>query len=303
MAAYKHEKFAAKMLNSIRAQTFPDWELVAVEDGSPDRTGAILDEFAAQDERIRVIHQENSGISITRNRGIASVSPESEYLCFADSDDIWEPDYLEILLKACEANPKAVGAHGAARYIDGEDNLYKPGEMEKSARVRHGFKDGRLIDWPLSEPTTFDVIIWRDCIPGGGVLLCRSVLDKVGNFDTATTPAEDWDLYLRMSAYGDFAFEDKVVYNFRQHGNNTSGNEARMRGAEQVIRRKLIELPELTPEKRNTAALAWRLSERKAALARLQWAGGALVRGHFINAAKQFRHGAISYVRSLRSAR
>lgn len=301
MAAYNHEKFIAKTLNSLRAQTVPDWELVAIEDGSPDNTGAILDEFAAQDERIRVIHQQNSGISVTRNRAIASISPEAEFIGFVDSDDVWEPDALEILLNALEKNKRAVAAHGIARYIDANDELLRPGEMERSGRVRHGFREGKLIDWPLSDPTTFEVLIWRDCIPAGGVLLRRSVMDKVGNCDASTSPAEDWDLYLRMSVHGDFAFADKVVYNFRQHGNNTSGNEARMREAEQVIRRKFVELPELTQEKRDIAVLAWRLSQRKEALARLQWAGGALVRGHFMNAAKQFRHGAISYVRSLRS--
>jgi glycosyltransferase involved in cell wall biosynthesis len=302
MGAYNHEKFVAKTLAGIRAQTFANWELVAVDDGSPDRTGAILDEFESQDKRIRVFHQQNKGVSITRNRGIASISANSEFISFIDSDDVWEPDALETLLSALEKNKEAVGAHGIARYIDAKDELYHPGEMEQSGRARHGFRNGRLIDWPLCDPTTFEVLIWRDCIPAGGVLLRRAVLDAVGNYDTATTPAEDWDLYLRACAHGDFVFVDKVVYNFRQHGNNLSHNEERMRAAEQVVRRKSMALAELNTERREIALLAWRLSERKAARARLQWAGGALLRGQFIHAAKQFRHGAISYARSLGSA-
>lgn len=89
---YKVEKYIAKCIGSIRNQTFRDWELILVDDGSPDGSGAICDRYAAEDERIRVIHTENAGVSEARNRGIEEA--HGRWITFIDSDDWVEPEYL-----------------------------------------------------------------------------------------------------------------------------------------------------------------------------------------------------------------
>ena len=98
---YQVEQYLEACVRSVLAQTCPDWELILVDDGSPDKSGAICDAFAKEDPRIRVIHQENQGLAAARNRGIEAAG--GEQLLFLDSDDTWDPDLLEALLKAQQA--------------------------------------------------------------------------------------------------------------------------------------------------------------------------------------------------------
>ncbi len=93
MPVYKVEEYVGKAIESIQAQTLTDWEFLIVDDGTPDRSGEICDEYAAKDERIRVIHKENGGAPSARNLAIDMA--KGEYLYFLDSDDWAEPAMLE----------------------------------------------------------------------------------------------------------------------------------------------------------------------------------------------------------------
>ncbi len=99
---YKVEAFLGRCVDSILNQTYSDFELILVDDGSPDRCGQLCDAYAAQDNRIHVIHQENGGLSAARNAGIdwAVANSASQWLAFIDSDDWVKPDYLEQLWRA-----------------------------------------------------------------------------------------------------------------------------------------------------------------------------------------------------------
>ncbi len=92
---YNVEKYLPRCIDSILAQTFTDFELILVDDGSPDNCGAICDEYAARDKRVMVIHQENAKASAARNAGIGVA--KSEWLAFIDPDDWIHKDYLSIL--------------------------------------------------------------------------------------------------------------------------------------------------------------------------------------------------------------
>ena len=93
---YNTKQYLSDCLNSILAQTYRNLEILFVDDGSTDGSGEMLDTFAAMDERIRVIHQENGGVCAARNRGIDEA--RGEYLSFIDSDDTLEPDMYEVLM-------------------------------------------------------------------------------------------------------------------------------------------------------------------------------------------------------------
>ncbi len=97
---YNCEKYIRECLDSVLAQTYTHWEAILVDDGSPDRAGAICDEYAAKDKRFRVIHQENRGVVSTRNRAIATAT--GDFLAFVDSDDTIEPTMLEEMLTLAE---------------------------------------------------------------------------------------------------------------------------------------------------------------------------------------------------------
>ena len=103
MPAYNSEKYVSDAMESMLAQTFKTWELIAVDDGSTDQTGRIMNEFAARDPRIRVVHTENKGVSHARNTGLDMAT--GEWVAFLDSDDMYEADALEVMLgEADDAN-------------------------------------------------------------------------------------------------------------------------------------------------------------------------------------------------------
>ena len=94
---YNVEKYLADCVESILQQTFRDFELILIDDGSKDRSGEICDAFAETDDRIVVVHQDNQGQSKTRNYGV--LISKGEYIVFVDSDDLIFPHYLETLYK------------------------------------------------------------------------------------------------------------------------------------------------------------------------------------------------------------
>lgn len=101
--AYNCIKSLEYCTRSIQQQTYAGFELILVDDGSTDGSGKLCDRFAAEDDRIRVIHKPNGGVSSARNAGIDAAT--GGYITFCDSDDYLEPDYLETLVQAAEANP------------------------------------------------------------------------------------------------------------------------------------------------------------------------------------------------------
>lgn len=102
---YKVEPYLHRCIDSILAQTFLDFELILVDDGSPDNCPGICDEYAENDNRIKVIHQTNGGLSSARNRGIAAA--EGKYLLFCDSDDYVSPHWCQQLLVQIQKTPNA----------------------------------------------------------------------------------------------------------------------------------------------------------------------------------------------------
>ena len=114
---YNVEKYLNRCVDSILNQTFTDFELILVDDGSPDNCGKICDEYAEKDNRVRVIHKPNGGLSDARNAGIewALKNSDSEWITFIDSDDWVHPNYLEFLLQAAEKNNTSVSICGFVR--------------------------------------------------------------------------------------------------------------------------------------------------------------------------------------------
>lgn len=109
---YKVEQYLHRCVDSILAQTFADFELILVDDGSPDNSGAICDEYAQKDGRVTVIHQENGGLSAARNAAIdwTFANSDSQWLAFIDSDDWIHPEYLARLLDAAVENQVSISA-------------------------------------------------------------------------------------------------------------------------------------------------------------------------------------------------
>lgn len=116
---YNVEQYLHRCLESISSQTFTDWECILIDDGSPDKSGAICDEYAEKDSRFRVIHQKNKGVAAVRNVGISLAN--GKWICFVDSDDWIENEFLELLYqKACESNACIVGCNSLDETENGD---------------------------------------------------------------------------------------------------------------------------------------------------------------------------------------
>ncbi len=115
---YKVEPYLRQCIDSILAQKYTDFELILVDDGSPDNCGRICDEYAKQDDRIRVIHQENQGLSAARNAGIDIA--KGEYLTFIDSDDFVSQAYLKCMWQIVTERNVDIAICKIKRFVDGQ---------------------------------------------------------------------------------------------------------------------------------------------------------------------------------------
>ncbi|MBQ4385143.1 MAG: glycosyltransferase family 2 protein [Kiritimatiellae bacterium] len=123
---YKVEEYIGECLDSVLAQDFADWEAICVDDGSPDRTGVILDEYASRDSRINVIHQKNGGLSAARNAALKVA--QGEWLYYLDSDDLMPPDMLVKVNHDVATHPCADMVWGKlSKFMDGLEPEWNSG--------------------------------------------------------------------------------------------------------------------------------------------------------------------------------
>lgn len=153
---YKVEQYLERCVDSILNQTFTDFELVLVDDGSPDNCGVICDEYAKKDERIVVIHKENGGLSDARNAGIewALKNSDSEWITFIDSDDWVHIDYLEYLYNSAKKNNTDISVCHFARVSEWDSktntkvplsaNVYTPEDFYVKENVNAVVAWGKL---------------------------------------------------------------------------------------------------------------------------------------------------------------
>ncbi|WP_165173582.1 glycosyltransferase family 2 protein, partial [Adlercreutzia sp. ZJ242] len=122
---YNLQDCASRCLDSILVQDFVDFEVVCVDDGSSDKTGEILDSYARLDERIRVLHRDNGGLSAARNSGVSA--SRGAFVSFVDGDDVVHPRYLSQLWRALEGREDRMAICGAVRIADGTTVPDDPG--------------------------------------------------------------------------------------------------------------------------------------------------------------------------------
>lgn len=128
LPVYNAENTISRMINSILSQTYTDWELIIVDDGSTDNSGAICDKYVANDDRIRIIHKENGGVAMARKLGVDNV--QGKYIIHADADDWVESDMLDAMYKKLkETDTDIVVVDYYDCYIDGK-KVYKCQKME-----------------------------------------------------------------------------------------------------------------------------------------------------------------------------
>jgi glycosyltransferase involved in cell wall biosynthesis len=206
---YNHEKFIAQCVESVLAQSYPDWEQIVIDDGSDDQTGEIVSQYT--DRRIKYIRQKNKGIwRLVETYNEALRLSKGDYIAILEGDDFWPPDKLEIQMKSSKCTD-AVLSWGRARVVDSHGDLLAilPKDVKSFLGLSREQVLGQLL---LSNPMHSCTIICR-----------KSALLSIGGFkQTKDAPYVDGPTWLEMSLIGDFLPIDEVLGCYRRHDRQIS---------------------------------------------------------------------------------
>lgn len=216
MPAFNMQLYIDEAIRSVLGQTYKNWELIIINDGSTDGTEDIARKYLS-DPRIVYIKQENKGLSAARNIGIRTSS--GELIAFLDSDDFWLDNKLELQVRYFVKHPKAAILHSACSILRA-NKLYTPLKYVTffSWRLK-GFIYKKLLDENIISVLT--------------VILRKEILSDVGLFDEKLWGGEDWDLWLRISRKYKIGFINKILAVYRY---NSSGMTKNLEKFERAIR-------------------------------------------------------------------
>jgi len=210
IAAFNSEKTIQETVESVLNQTFSDFELIVIDDGSTDSTLEVLSRI--KDPRLKVFSYPNAGVAASRNRGIARAS--GEYVAFLDHDDLWTADKLEAQLRALQENPQAGVAYSLVHCIDEAGRfLHACSRITASGDVYARLLVTDFLD-TVSNP-----------------LIRKEALDQVGGFEESFASADDWDILLRLAARYPFVCVPAVQVLYREHPDSLSFDVLRMEAA------------------------------------------------------------------------
>jgi glycosyltransferase involved in cell wall biosynthesis len=197
-----------RAIRSVLGQTYPDWELIVVDDGSTDDTQAVLESF--KDPRIRVFrHSVNRGVAAARNTGLAAA--RGEFIAFLDSDDEWRPDKLTKQLDVMRRAPTAQLAF--------TDLVWRRGDVEAGSFARtlpvfskllhqHPPTGGHLV---IPQRTMYLCLLQELPVKSPTLMIRAQILSSVGQFDEQLRSGEDWEFLLRAAREFDFAYLDESL--------------------------------------------------------------------------------------------
>jgi glycosyltransferase involved in cell wall biosynthesis len=181
--AYNADRFIATTLDAVLAQTLTAFEVIVVNDGSTDRTQAIVEQYMQQDDRIQLINHPNQGVGPSRQRGKAVA--QGDFIAFLDADDLWLPDNLATHLRHFAGNPALGISFARVEFMQCDGTLtgrYSTSRLRNIEPV-HLFYENLLIT------------------PSNAIIR-RSVFEQVGEFDCELSGAEDQEFFLRTRCFG-----------------------------------------------------------------------------------------------------
>jgi glycosyltransferase involved in cell wall biosynthesis len=234
--AYNTADYIGETLESVLAQSFSDFEVIVINDGSPD-TERLEKSIEPFENRIVYLRRDNGGPSAARNTGLRQA--RGEYVAFLDSDDTWYADYLWSQMQILRQDP-------------GLDLVYTDillfGDSPcagKSYMELH----------PPKGPATFESVLVEDCqIPTSGTVARRQTLIDAGLFDERFVRSEDYDLWLRVAHRGGrIAYQRKILGRHRMHAESLAANGEKLLAAELDVVTKLTRTLDLTPLQRSLA--------------------------------------------------
>jgi glycosyltransferase involved in cell wall biosynthesis len=218
ISVYNGARFLGDALDSVLSQDFRDFECVIINDGSTDGSGAILDAYAARDQRVKVVHQANTGLVVALNRGLELCG--AALIARMDADDVCLPGRFAVQVDRLNAAGDVAVLGGQIRIMNeaGEPirlSQYPTTRDDIAAFIEHGS--------PLAHPAA---------------MIRKDVLARVGQYRKAFAHAEDYELWLRIHDAG-YAIEnlDQPMIGYRQHGGNVSAVHRRQQALATLVAR------------------------------------------------------------------
>lgn len=220
--AYNTAKYLAAALDSVMAQTFDDWRILLVDDGSTDNTAEVVAPYLDRlGPKIKYIRQENRGLPAARNTAIRA--SDAELLALLDADDVWLPNRLADSVAAMAQRPQAGLAYGLVTLIDSE------GKTGTTFAGNPKFVEGNIAP---------QIYMRKVELPCPTITFRRSAVDEAGMFDETMRATEDRDLWLRIALKYEVAFVPKVLAYYRISSSSMSADPQRMLQAQLRFIRK-----------------------------------------------------------------
>ncbi len=269
--AYNVAPYIAETLDSVFAQTLADYEVIVINDGSPD-----TDEFERviepYRERIRYLQQENGGASSARNAGLRVA--RAEFIAFLDADDVWSPDYLEAQIKFIREQDCDLVCADAMISGDSPDagKTYMETLMQTAPAI--------------GEVTFLQLVSAERSLITSGVVARRDLILEVGLFDLALRNAQDFDLWLRLARHGArLAYQRRVLLEYRARPGSLTGDAINSHQRELRVFDKIEQSYSLAPAERGEVASVIR---KRRALLECELGKLYLLRGEFSRARESF---------------
>ena len=247
--AYNGDRYIKEAIDGVLAQTYTDYEIIAVDDGSTDSTKNIIQQYG---DRVKYYSQTNQGVAASRNLGLSQA--KGKYIAFLDQDDVFLPHKLASQVAVLERDSAIAMVNSGWQIVD-----------------RNGIFQSAVKPWlQIPELTAADLIIWKPVFLGA-MLFRRSQLERTAGFDTSLEQTPDVDLAIRLAAMGGAsAWVKQTTVKYRQHQANASKNTLLQAQELDRILEQFFAQPDLAPEIKNLEAdsryqclvwSAWRLQQ------------------------------------------
>jgi glycosyltransferase involved in cell wall biosynthesis len=231
---YNYGRFLGEAIQSVLDQTFQDWELIVVDDGSTDGTREVVDAFA--DPRIHYVYQENQGNPAARNTALRLA--RGEYVACLDADDAWFPEKLEKQVAKLDSLPPTVGLVYGNVYLFSDE-------------------DGSIIQRFLEVQIPPRGQVFKKLLPNEGyfihdtaALIRREVFERVGLYDESLLRFQDWEMWVRIARVYEVETLDEPLARVRRHSSNAIGSLDKMHRYGQAARWKVMASYPLNREER-----------------------------------------------------
>ena len=230
---YNKAPYVAKAIQSVLSQTYADYELIIVDDGSKDDSAEIASKAIEGHANCQLLRQDNSGVSLARNNGVAA--SHGDYLCFLDADDWWDPTFLSEMAKLIDVYPDA-GIYGT-NYTIVNDTKHKT--RVAGIGVDDGFEKG-YINYCQVYARTMYMPLWT-----GAVCMPRAIFNEMGGFPAGIKLGEDFLLWIHVALKYKVAFLNKPLAYYDQDVETVNRGTGRLH---EPFEHMLWNLTDLEPE-------------------------------------------------------